>query len=120
MNPSQQLANELLELAKSWTLASLILGVRPTPVFAAVYPFTGESPGKPKSFNELSAEISTLMDYDYVPIGWILLYEYEPQQAQLRVQAFDEDAWAVDLLRGMVSGIHNSLEKRNIKVYAHQ
>ena|SRR6266487_3888436 len=119
---SSDLAAQLLELAKTWTVAALVLGFRHTPIFKVVYHFVGEEPpGKVKSFNELSSEISTLISYDYIPIGWIVWHEYAPKLAQFMTRVFDiEDEWAVNILRDLVSGMRNSLEKRNIKVYDQQ
>src|SRR5205809_2327842 len=116
---SAELAAQLLELAKTWTVASLVLGFSSTPMFSVVYTctFVGEEPlGKIKSFNELQAEISTLMDNDYVPIGLILWYEFAPQQAQIHTQIFDiKDSWARGILEHMVDGMRDLLGNRGIK-----
>jgi hypothetical protein len=119
---SSELAAELLELTKTWTGVCLILGFKGTPIFAAIYAFVGEEqPRRLKSLNELAAEISGLMDYDYAPVGWIRWYEYAPQQAQLQVQAFDTgDAWAMGILESIATGTRDALRKMGHKVDTHQ
>jgi hypothetical protein len=121
MNP-KELATELLALSGEWTMVSLVLGVRPTPVFKDVFAYIGEdSSSRKKSLNELQSEISTLMDHGYEHVGWILLYEYEPKQSRLVVQAWDcEDTWAVGVLRDILDHMRHQLTKWGHVIHEHQ
>src|SRR5206468_11197411 len=102
---SAEIAARLLELTKTWDVASLVLGFSGTPMFHVVYAFVGEeSPGRLKSLNELSSEISTFIGHGYIPIGLLAWHEYAPQQAQLQTQIFPEytqNQWARGILEHM-------------------
>ena len=117
---SADFAERLVDLTKSWDVAGALLGFKGTDTFQVVLTCVGEEPHqRPKSLNEISAEISTFMDNDYIPIGFIAWTEYAPKQAKLMAQVLpdvSQDPWAQGVFANSLAAMMSNLAANGVIV----
>ena len=92
-----EFAERLIDLTKSWDVAGALLGLMGT-----VISQVERSHQRPKSLNEMSAELATYMGKDYVPVGFIAWKEFALKQAKLTSLVLPEvsqNPWARGRLR---------------------
>ena len=115
---SAELAERLVDLTKSWDVASALLGLKGTVISQVVLTCVAEqSHQRPKSLSEISAEISTYMGNDYVPLGFIAWKEFAPKQAKLTSLVLPEvsqDPWARGVFANTVARITNNLTANGV------